>query len=278
MAMKKDRPRRVNPGFDAPTGSAGSIMSDMSASPRRNILHVDMDAFYASVEQRDQPALRGKPVLVGGDPGSRGVVAAASYEARKFGCRSAMPTGQARRLCPQAIIVHPRMSVYVEVSRQVFAIFEQFTPLVEPLSIDEAFLDVTGTERLLGDAEHVACQIRQRIRDEVRLTASVGLAPNKFLAKLASDLEKPDGLTVVPADNVQAFLDPLPIERLWGRRTRNAQTARTVGHCDVRRLAADGTARIAATFRPTGRSLSPLGARRGFARRRTGSRGPQHQP
>ena len=182
----------------------------------RHILHVDMDAFYAAVEQHDRPELRGKPVLVGGDPRGRGVVAAASYEARPFGCHSAMPMAKAVRLCPQTVVVPPRFERYAEISRHVFDIFESFTPLIEPLSIDEAFLDVTGSIRLLGAAEDIARDVRRRIRATTGLTASVGVAPNKFVAKLASDLEKPDGLVIVPPDRVQAFLDPLPIKRLWG--------------------------------------------------------------
>jgi DNA polymerase-4 len=174
-----------------------------------------MDAFYASVEQRDRPELAGKPVLVGSDR-RRGVVSAASYEARRYGCRSAQPMAVALRLCPQAVVVRPRFSRYAEASRQVFAIFRDVTPLVEPLSIDEAFLDVTGTERLFGLPIEVAKRIRSRIRSEVKLTASVGVAPNKYLAKLASDLEKPDGLTVITAQDAEATLAPLPIERVWG--------------------------------------------------------------
>lgn len=185
-------------------------------SPVRQILHVDMDAFYAAVEQHDRPELRGQPVLVGGDPRGRGVVTTASYEARPFGCHSAMPMARAIRLCPRAIIVRPRFARYAEISRQVRAIFDAYTPLVEPLSIDEAFLDITGSTRLLGPPEHIAREIKRRIRADTGLTASVGLAPNKFLAKLASDLEKPDGLVIVAPDRVQAFLDPLPIGRLWG--------------------------------------------------------------
>ena len=182
----------------------------------RHILHVDMDAFYASVEQLDRPELRGKPVLVGGRPEGRGVVATASYEARPFGCRSAMPMARAVRLCPQAIVVAPRFERYSELSRQVFTILEEFTPLVEPLSIDEAFLDVTGSTRLLGPPEPMARTLKERVREQTQLTASVGVGPNKFLAKLAGALQKPDGLVVVERDRVQAFLDPLPIARLWG--------------------------------------------------------------
>ncbi len=182
---------------------------------QRAILHVDMDAFYASVEQRDAPELQGKPVIVGGT-GRRGVVAAASYEVRRYGVHSAMPVARARRLCPEAIVVRPRMSIYVAESKRIFEIFEHYTPQIEPLSLDEAFLDVSASLRLHGDAVNIGRRIKQEIRAETRLTASVGIAPNKFLAKLASDQDKPDGLCVVEADRVQAFLDPLPVRRIWG--------------------------------------------------------------
>ena len=196
--------------------------------PERRILHVDMDAFFASVEQRDDPTLRGKPVLVGSDA-RRGVVAAASYEARAFGCHSAQPMSIALRRCPQAVVVRPRGGAYAEASDQVFAIFRDVTPLVEGLSIDEAFLDVTGTERLHGSAVDVAEGIRARIRGEVGLTASVGVAPNKFLAKLASDLDKPDGLTVIGAAEAEAVLGPLPIERMWGVGPATAARMHAIG-------------------------------------------------
>jgi DNA polymerase IV len=182
----------------------------------RSIIHVDMDAFFASVEQLDNPSLRGKPVLVGGDPASRGVVSAASYEARPFGVHSAMPMAQAIRLCPHAVVMPVRFSRYIELSDRIQAILLRYTPLVEPVSIDEAFLDVTGSEKLKGPAETIGHSIKKNIRDETGLTASVGIAPNKFLAKLASDLRKPDGLVVMTEDNKQAILDPLPITRLWG--------------------------------------------------------------
>src|SRR6187455_3313293 len=184
-------------------------------SAPRAILHVDMDAFYASVEQRDRPELRGQPVIVGGTT-NRGVVAAASYEVRKFGVRSAMPISEALRRCPHAICVKPRMSVYRDVSHQVFAIFHDYTPVVEGLSLDEAFLDVTGSLALKGDAISIARGIKQRIRDTTQLAASVGVAPNKLVAKIASDLEKPDGLTVITHDNMHARLDPLSVRRLPG--------------------------------------------------------------
>ncbi|MDD4789049.1 MAG: DNA polymerase IV, partial [Pirellulales bacterium] len=161
------------------------------------ILHVDMDAFYASVEQRDRPELGGRPVIVGGIPRERGVVAAASYEARRFGVHSAMPAATAVRLCPQGVFLRPRIDHYAAISGQIQEIFRRFTPLVEPLSLDEAFLDVRGSVRLFGSEEEIARRIKSVIREELRLVASVGVAPNKFLAKIASDLEKPDGLVVV---------------------------------------------------------------------------------
>jgi DNA polymerase-4 len=174
-----------------------------------------MDAFYASVEQRDRPELRGKPVIVGGLSG-RGVVCAASYEARPFGVHSAMPISQARRLCPQAVYLPVRMSHYVEISRQIREVMFAFTPLVEPLSLDEAFLDIHGCEDLFGPAPEIAHKLKTRIKSETGLTASVGVAPNKFLAKLASDHGKPDGLVVVNPDRVSEFLHPLPVGRIWG--------------------------------------------------------------
>ena len=175
-----------------------------------------MDAFYVSVEQRDRLELVGHPVIVGGSPEKRGVVAAANYIARKYGVHSAMPSVTARRLCPQAIFLPPRISYYAEISSQIRAIFDRFTPLVEPLSLDEAFLDVTGSESLFGPAIQVGQQIKQAVRQETQLVVSVGVAPNKFLAKIASDLQKPDGFVVVEPDRIQEFLDPLPVERLWG--------------------------------------------------------------
>ena len=204
----------------------------------RSILHVDMDAFFAAIEQRDRPELRGKPLLVGGT-GRRGVISTASYEARVFGCHSAQPTSVALRRCPQAIIVPPDGKRYHAVSEQLFELFHDITPVVEPLSVDEAFLDITGTERLLGDAVTVARRIKSRIEEELRLTASVGVAHNKFLAKLASDLEKPDGLTVIGPDDVDRILPPLPIERLWGvgrvtAERMHARGIRTIGDLRAR--------------------------------------------
>ncbi len=195
----------------------------------RKILHVDMDAFYASIEQRDRPELRGRPVIVGGQPEARGVVAAASYEARTFGVRSAMPTVRALRLCPQAIVLKPRMGLYREVSWQIRSIFQSYTPLVEPISLDEAFLDMTGSERLFGPSEQIGREIKRRISEELQLTCSVGLAPNKFLAKLASNYGKPDGFTVIRPQDVEAFLRDLPVEKLWGVGPATARKLRDLG-------------------------------------------------
>jgi DNA polymerase IV len=180
------------------------------------ILHVDMDAFYASVEQRDNPSLIGKPVIVGGSADGRGVVAASSYEARKFGVFSAMSAHRAKQLCPSAIFIRPRIDYYASVSRQLRQIFEEFTPIIEPLSLDEAFLDVTGSEKAKGSAVHIGREIKTLVRERLNLTASVGVAPSKFVAKIASDLEKPNGFVVVMPEQVQAFLDPLPVSRIWG--------------------------------------------------------------
>ena len=182
----------------------------------RFILHVDMDAFYASVEVREQPGLAGRPVIVGGSPRGRGVVSAANYEARRFGIHSAMPTARAMRLCPHAVCLPGRMSLYASVSRQIREIFNRYSPLVEPLSLDEAFLDVTDSQRLFGSAAEIANAIKQAISNELSLVASVGIAPNKFIAKIASDLDKPDGFVEVMPGEVQAFLDPLPVSRIWG--------------------------------------------------------------
>ena len=180
------------------------------------ILHVDMDAFYASIEEREHPELVGKPVIVGGTPQGRGVVAAANYAARTFGVHSAMPARTAVKLCPNAVFLPTRIDYYAKVSEQIRDIFEAFTPRVEPLSLDEAFLDVTESQKLFGTPESIGRQIQQTVHKELQLVASVGIAPNKFLAKIASDLEKPAGFVVVPDNAIQAFLDPLPVRRLWG--------------------------------------------------------------
>jgi DNA polymerase IV len=199
----------------------------------RRILHVDMDAFYASIEQRDNPALRGLPVAVGGDPSGRGVVAAASYEARAFGVRSAIPMARAVRLCPQLVIVHPDFARYRGVSGTIFDIFRSITPLVEPLSLDEAYLDVT--ENAWGEplGMRVAQRLKRAIRDATGLTASAGVAPNKFLAKIASGWQKPDGLTVVAPERVESFLHGLAIDALWG-----------VGPVTARKLRAHGIEKL----------------------------------
>jgi len=181
----------------------------------RAILHADMDAFFASVEQHDQPELRGLPLIVGGR-GGRGVVAAASYEVRRFGVRSAMPVRRALQLCPHAVCVAPRFARYQQVSRQVFAVFARYTPLIEGLSLDEAYLDVTGSRALHGDALTIAIAIKRQVLAETGLTVSIGVATNKLVAKIASDLDKPDGLTVVTTERVNAVLDPLPVKRLPG--------------------------------------------------------------
>ncbi len=197
-------------------------------TPRR-IIHIDMDAFYASVEQRDDAQLRGKPVAVGGSPASRGVVAAASYEARRFGVRSAMPMARAVRLCPELLIVRPDFAKYKAASEKVMEILHCATPLVEPLSLDEAYLDVT--ENAWGEplAMTVAIRIKREIREKLSLTASAGVAPNKFLAKIASGWEKPDGLTVIAPERVESFLQKLPAEALWGVGPVTAKRLRSIG-------------------------------------------------
>ena len=185
-------------------------------APPRAIAHVDMDAFYASVEQRDRPELRGRPVIVGAAPKGRGVVSAASYEARVFGVRSAMPIGKAARLCPHGVFVPVDMDKYARVSDEIMALLGEFSPLVEPVSVDEAFVDLTGTASLFGPPPDAVRQIKRRIRTATGLTASAGLASNKFIAKIASDLRKPDGMVIVEPGGEAEFLAPLPIERLWG--------------------------------------------------------------
>jgi DNA polymerase-4 len=202
-----------------------------------SILHVDMDAFYASVEQRDQPHLRGQPVIVGG-LGKRGVVCAASYEARPFGVHSAMPLSAARRLCPHGVFLPVRMKHYAQISRQIRDIFFSFTPLVEPLSLDEAFLDVRGCEGLFGSASEIARRIKDRVKAETGLTASVGVAPNKFLAKLASDHGKPDGLVVLPPEQVNPFLTALPVGRIWGVGAKGEKRLHKLGLHTIGQLAA----------------------------------------
>jgi DNA polymerase-4 len=203
----------------------------------RTILHVDLDAFYSAIEQRDNPELRGKPIVVGGDPDGRGVVATASYEARRFGIRSAMPCRTARRLCPQAIFVRPRFEVYHDVSRQLRDLFLALTPLVEPIAFDEAFLDVSSAIASPSDSEAMARTLKQRIWDETSLTASVGVASNKLVAKVASERQKPDGLTIVPCGQERAFLAPLSVRQLFGVGPRSEERLLSAGIERVSQLA-----------------------------------------
>ena len=224
----------------------------------RAITHVDMDAFYASVEQRDRPELRGRPVIVGADPRGRGVVSACSYEARVFGVRSAMPISRAHRLCPQGVYLPVDMDKYARVSGEIMAILGDFSPLVEPVSVDEAFLDLTGTETLWGAPLEAVRRIKARIHDETGLTASAGLAANKFVAKVASDLKKPDGLVVVPAGGEAAFLAPLPIERLWGVGKATARELQALGVATIGQLQALSRAVLTARLGPHGPDLLDL--------------------
>jgi nucleotidyltransferase/DNA polymerase involved in DNA repair len=235
-------------------------MKDVAERPR-SILHVDMDAFYAAIEQRDRPELRGRPVVVGADPRGgrgRGVVSTASYEARRFGVGSAMPISQAWRLCPQAAYLPVDMEKYAGVSAQVMAVLREFTDRVEPLSIDEAFLDVTGSRRALGTGETIALRLKERLRDVTSLTASVGMAANKMVAKIASDLRKPDGLVVVPPGTEAAFLSPLPVRRLWGIGPRMEERLMKAGIHTIGQLAAQGEAVLERRFGTHGQDLLRL--------------------
>lgn len=207
----------------------------MQQTTERTIAHVDMDAFYASVEELDRPELRGQPVIVGG-LGQRGVVSTASYAARRYGVHSAMPTAQARRLCPQGIYLRPRMQRYQQASRAVFSIFRRYTPLVEGLSLDEAFLDLSASLRLFGGAERIAQSIQQSIKEETGLSAAVAIAPNKFLAKLGSDLAKPGGIRCIQMEQVQRLLDPLPVRRLWGVGKKTAEKLHRAGLLTIGQL------------------------------------------
>ncbi|HCT30624.1 MAG TPA: DNA polymerase IV [Bacteroidales bacterium] len=191
-------------------------MGSESNSKHRKIIHIDMDAFYASIEQRDNPMYRGKPIVVGGSPDGRGVVATASYEARKFGIHSAMSSKRALQLCPEVIFIRPRFSAYKEVSSKIREIFSRYTDLIEPLSLDEAYLDVTCDKQNIGSAIEIAKQIRQAIKDELHLTASAGVSINKFIAKVASDMQKPDGLTFIAPSKVESFIEKLPVEKFFG--------------------------------------------------------------
>ena len=203
----------------------------------RKIIHVDMDAFYASVEQGDNPSLKGLPVIVGGDPEKRGVVSAASYEARVYGVHSAMPTSQAKRLCPHGIFLPVRMHRYREVSEQIFKILKEYTPFIEPLSLDESFMDVGGSAKLFGPVLQIAKEVKRRIRENTGLTASAGIAPNKFLAKIASDFKKPDGLVEIKPEGVQDFLRDLPISKLWGVGKTTEEVLKGMGILKVGQLA-----------------------------------------
>ena len=233
-----------------------------------SILHADLDSFYASVEQRDDPRLRGRPVIVGG-----GVVLAASYEAKACGVRTAMGGGMARRLCPEAIVVGPRMAAYSEASEAVFEVFRDTTPLVEGLSIDEAFLDVRGMRRIAGSPEEIAVRLRRRVREEVGLPITVGVAVTKFLAKVASAVAKPDGLLVVPAGTELEFLHPLPVERLWGVGPVTAGKLHAHGITTVGEVARLGeNALVSLLGRASGRHLHALAHNRDPRRVRTGQR------
>jgi DNA polymerase-4 len=240
--------------------AAGELTAAGEYAPpmARTILHADLDAFYASVEQRDDPTLRGRPVVVGG-AAPRGVVCAASYEARRFGVKSAMPTAMALARCPQAVLLRPRMGYYGEISHAFFAILRSYTPRVEGLSLDEAFLDVTGSQALFGPGPQVAAALKRRVREELRLVVSVGVAPSKFVAKIASDLGKPDGLLVVEPQAVVEFLRPLPVSRLWGVGQVTDEALRTIGLRTIGELAAVGEPALAARLgRERARHLSRL--------------------
>jgi nucleotidyltransferase/DNA polymerase involved in DNA repair len=225
------------------------------------ILHVDMDAFFAAVEQRDRPELRGKPVIVGADPRGgrgRGVVSTASYEARRFGVASAMPISEAWRRCPHGVYLHPDMEKYARESARIMEILHRFTDLVEPVSIDEAFLDVTGSARAMGTGEEIAHRLKAAIREETRLTASVGIASSKLVAKVASDMRKPDGLVVVPPGEEAAFLAPLPVRRLWGVGPKMEEALAKLGVVTIGDLAALDPGRLARRLGTHGHDLQAL--------------------
>ena len=221
----------------------------------RRILHCDMDCYYAAVHVRDDPSLAGRPVVVGGDPRARGVVASANYEARRFGIHSAMPASRAARLCPDAVFLHPDFPRYRRESDKIFAIYREITPLVETVSLDEAYLDVTDHLGDLPTATAVAKEIRRRVREERRLTVSVGVGPSCLVAKIASDFRKPDGLTVVPPARVQAFLDPLPVRRLHGVGPATEAALLTMGIHTVAELRARPVAELVGRFHSHGRTL-----------------------
>lgn len=246
-------------------------------SSKPTILHVDMDAFYASIEIRDNPSLAGLPVCVGGPSDQRGVIAAASYEARKHGVHSAMPTAQARQLCPDLVLLPPDFERYTSASREIMAIFRSYTPLVEPLSLDEAFLDVSGCERLFGDAVAIGRAIKHDIHKQTGLIASVGVAPSKFLAKLASDLDKPDGFRVIQPNEVRAVLDPLPVSKVFGVGPRTAKRLESLGVMTIGDLARRERSEVVREFGASGAWIHDLAhgidARRVTPRREEKSHG-----
>ena len=239
----------------------GSIMTQKAANVKQNrkhvrwVLHLDLDAFFASVEELLNPELKGKPIIVGGSASGRGVVSSASYAARAFGVRSAMPTGRALKLCPEAIVVRPRHRTYGTYSEQVMAILREYSPLLQQVSIDEAFLELTGCERLWGPIPDLARRIQQRILDETSLSASVGLAPNKLMAKIASDLRKPYGFVLVEHGQEAEFLAPLPVERLYGVGKATAETLQRLGVRTIGDLAVLSEDTLTRAFGPHGAGL-----------------------
>jgi DNA polymerase-4 len=253
----------------------------VTAQEALSVLHVDMDAFYASVEIRDDPSLAGKPVAVGGAANGRGVIAAASYEVRKYGVRSAMPTAQAQRLCPELVLVPPNFEKYTAESRRIMGVFRSYTPLVEPLSLDEAFLDVSGCERLFGDAVEIGRAIKRDILRETGLVASIGVASSKFIAKLASDMDKPDGFRVIRPEEVTSVLAPLSVSKIFGVGPRTAKRLETLGVLTVGDLAARDRDEVIKRFGASGawihdlahgidvRRVSPRREERSYSQERT---------
>lgn len=244
---------------DPPAAAAGAQAEAPSPAPAadsgRRVLHCDMDCFYAAVHMRDDPALQGRPVVIGGLPEERGVVAAASYEARRFGIHSAMPSSRARRLCPQVLFIPPDFRRYRRESEKIFTIYGEYTPVVQTVSLDEAYLDLTGRLGAFGSATAVAREIRRRVREERGLTVSVGVGPNRLIAKIASDFDKPDGLTVVPPGRVQGFLDPLPVRRLHGVGPATERALVEMGAKTVAELRALPLEALVARFGRHGRTL-----------------------
>ncbi|MFW6389538.1 MAG: DNA polymerase IV, partial [Halanaerobiales bacterium] len=224
-----------------------------------DIMHIDMDAFFAAVEQLDNPELKGKPVIVGGTHlDNRGVVSTASYEARKYGVHSAMAIVEAKRLCPDGIFVSGRMKRYQEISANIFDIFKGFTPLVEKISIDEAFLDLTGCHKLFGDSYQIGSKIKNKIKEELGITASIGLAPNKFLAKLASDMDKPDGFFIIEEDQIDNILEPLSVRKIWGVGKKSAELLESRGIKTIRDLKQLSQNDLKALFGKSGTKLYKL--------------------